>query len=193
MTESSALAGHDPDRRAHRCARRERRARRRRSFGPSPSRRGGRRADQRGVVPGELGERLAAAPAASRCWRSGRRHSADRAGRRAPARAGRASPPRASARLAVRHAAATARSAASRVRRRRRRAAPSASTPRSRRARSCCLPVRAHDVVARLSRRLAEHGASSSCAAAPAYSGAISGWMMRAVPSKARTSLQDSR
>ena len=41
-----------------------------------------RRADQRGVVPGELGERLRAAPAASRCWRSGRRRPTGRGGTR---------------------------------------------------------------------------------------------------------------
>ena len=48
-----------------------------RARGPAPRRCVGETSER--VVPGQLGERLRAAPAASRCWRSGRRRASDRA------------------------------------------------------------------------------------------------------------------
>ena len=47
---------------------------------------GGGRREQDGVVPGHLGDRVRAAPAARRCWRSGRRRPWGRRRRRPPAR-----------------------------------------------------------------------------------------------------------
>ena len=65
------MAGREPDRDAQRCGRPACSS----TTSPltSAEPRGGRRSDQRGVVPGQLGERLRQSPAARRCWRSGRR------------------------------------------------------------------------------------------------------------------------